>query len=191
MNDTTPTKVCRICSKELPATTEHFYRKSNGRYGLYSVCKRCHLDRCLVRAKERRATDLEYCRKQSEAARRWQRNHPEYGKNPEAMARRAERMREYQRVNPQYGRIGNQRRKARVMTAEGFHTKEDVQRKYEAQQGRCWWCGKPVGEKYHADHLIPLAKGGSNGPENIVVACQPCNSRKHAKMPLEFIGRLL
>ena len=38
--------------------------------------------------------------------------------------------------------------------------------------------------------VIPLAKGGSNGPENIVIACAPCNLKKNAKLPHEFSDRL-
>jgi 5-methylcytosine-specific restriction endonuclease McrA len=33
--------------------------------------------------------------------------------------------------------------------------------------------------------------GGSNGPENIVIACPHCNQSKNAKHPMDFCGRLL
>ncbi|MBZ5623051.1 MAG: HNH endonuclease [Acidobacteriia bacterium] len=36
------------------------------------------------------------------------------------------------------------------------------------------------------DHYIPLSKGGTNFPDNIVLACWPCNNRKRAKLPSEF-----
>ncbi|TDE86011.1 HNH endonuclease [Deinococcus sp. S9] len=80
--------------------------------------------------------------------------------------------------------------RARKMAAPGRHTAEDVKRQLASQNGLCYWCQQPL-ETYQVDHLIPLARGGSNGPENIVCACQSCNSRKHAKMPWEFAGRLL
>ena len=35
------TKKCTRCGKELEATTENFYVKSNGKYGLESECKVC------------------------------------------------------------------------------------------------------------------------------------------------------
>lgn len=40
------------------------------------------------------------------------------------------------------------------------------------------------------DHVVPLIKGGGNGPENIVVACATCNLKKGAKLPHEFSERL-
>ena len=42
-------KICSVCGKEYPATTEYFYKKKNGLYGLESRCKSC--------AKSRRTND--------------------------------------------------------------------------------------------------------------------------------------
>jgi 5-methylcytosine-specific restriction endonuclease McrA len=47
---------------------------------------------------------------------------------------------------------------------------------------RCQYCG----EKFNTneltfDHVIPRAKGGSNTMDNVVAACEPCNSRKGDK----------
>jgi 5-methylcytosine-specific restriction endonuclease McrA len=41
--------------------------------------------------------------------------------------------------------------------------------------------------------VVPLSRGGSNGPENIVIACPTCNLAKKDKMPHEWPegGRLL
>ncbi|MFE6489697.1 HNH endonuclease [Streptomyces sp. NPDC057757] len=32
-----------------------------------------------------------------------------------------------------------------------------------------------------ADHVVPLARGGSSTPENTRVLCRSCNSRKHSQ----------
>lgn len=52
---------------------------------------------------------------------------------------------------------------------------------------QCYWCGDTA-DKMHEDHVIPLVRGGSNEPMNLVWACAPCNHRKHAKHPLRWIA---
>ena len=65
-----------------------------------------------------------------------------------------------------------------------------IKRQRDSQKNRCWWCGKKLKGSYHVDHRIPLSRGGSNWPENIVIACPFCNLSKCDKTPLEFAGRL-
>jgi 5-methylcytosine-specific restriction endonuclease McrA len=43
-----------------------------------------------------------------------------------------------------------------------------------------------VGDKYHVDHVVPLSRGGSDGPENIVISCPRCNCSKSSKLPEEW-----
>ena len=42
---------------------------------------------------------------------------------------------------------------------------------------RCVYCGQSD-VKLGQDHVIPLARGGTHAPENVVPACFPCNNRK-------------
>lgn len=101
-----------------------------------------------------------------------------------------ERHEEHRKAHPEWTTAGAHARRARKLFNGGAFTGEDVKRQYSAQKGLCWWCGKKVGKKYHADHIIPLAKGGSNDAGNICISCPKCNQRKGAKMPWEFNGRL-
>lgn len=51
----------------------------------------------------------------------------------------------------------------------------------------CTYCGcSPDDRKMHADHAVPLSRGGSDAWHNLVPACEPCNLRKHSKTPEEF-----
>lgn len=101
--------------------------------------------------------------------------------------------REYRRVNPEVFRMIAHRRRARAKQSGVSYSLKDVQRQYAAQRGKCYYCGVKVGDIYHVDHVVPLARGGTNSPENLVIACPPCNQSKSNKLPHEWPqgGRLL
>lgn len=46
-----------------------------------------------------------------------------------------------------------------------------------AKDARCHWCKKPL-DRYSAslEHVIPIARGGSNHKDNLKLACRPCNT---------------
>lgn len=50
----------------------------------------------------------------------------------------------------------------------------------EKSKNRCWYCGLPAlkMKRMTRDHQIPRAQGGTRAPENIVLACERCNSEK-------------
>jgi hypothetical protein len=137
-----------------------------------------------------------------ERARRYRAKHPDEGReySRRYRAEHAEERREYNRryraKHPDEGRVRRHKRRAFLQAAPGHHTAADVRLQIRAQtdkRGRliCWWCDEPIEGTYHEDHRIPLDRGGSNWPENIVIAHATCNLSKGAKLPWEFCGRLL
>jgi 5-methylcytosine-specific restriction endonuclease McrA len=55
-------------------------------------------------------------------------------------------------------------------------------------RGVCHYCQKKVGAKLLTmDHVIPIARGGTSTPGNLVPACQPCNQSKKLTTPVEEI----
>lgn len=68
----------------------------------------------------------------------------------------------------------------------GRITVEDYLGKLEDQDGKCWYCGIGIRNDWHTDHQIPMARGGDNTPENIVLCCARCNQKKHHKLPEEW-----
>ncbi|MGD0020526.1 MAG: HNH endonuclease [Candidatus Limnocylindrales bacterium] len=106
-------------------------------------------------------------------------------------AEAAARHREYAKLHPDRMCVIQHNRRARLLAAPGTHTAADITAQYERQRGRCYWCGAGVStRKKHVDHVMPLVLGGSNGPENLVIACPSCNHRKQAKHPMDWAGRL-
>jgi 5-methylcytosine-specific restriction endonuclease McrA len=97
-------------------------------------------------------------------------------------------------ANPEIVRVQWNNRRARKRNAEGNYTKEQIDTLFEKQKCRCANCLKSIKRGYHIDHIIPLARGGSNFISNIQLLCQTCNLRKQAKDPIDFArqqGRLL
>jgi 5-methylcytosine-specific restriction endonuclease McrA len=86
----------------------------------------------------------------------------------------------------------------------GSLTKQQRAALREKFGGRCAYCGQPLGERWHADHIEPLVRNDwmkvPRGPdyperhalENMNPSCPPCNIDKHS-MSLEswrqIIGR--
>lgn len=88
---------------------------------------------------------------------------------------------------PEYQKACSARRRARKRAAGGSHTAEDILVLRLSQNNRCLYCEKPLSD-YHVDHMVPLARGGSNGRENICLACPDCNLKKNVKTAEEFLS---
>lgn len=55
----------------------------------------------------------------------------------------------------------------------------------------CQYCGqKPPAVVLQVDHIIPVARGGTDVIDNLLTACQPCNQGKAAR-PLEVMPESL
>ena len=204
------TKVCPKCARELPVGS--FSRSGDG---LQVYCKDCqrayntayhaaHREELRLRCAAYDAAHLQD-RRAYEAAHReeshirnaaWRAAHPEENRIRWAAhhASHREENRAYavawRAAHPEEVRTQCRNRAARRRAAPGTHTAADVAAQRTCQKGRCYYCGEKVGRRYHVDHVVPLSRGGSNGPENLVIACASCNLRKNAKLPHEFGGRL-
>ena len=73
--------------------------------------------------------------------------------------------------------------------AGGSFTAADIEAIRTAQGNRCYLCGARL-KKFHIDHFIPLALGGTNDAGNLRLACPTCNLSKGAKHPHDM-GRLI
>lgn len=106
----------------------------------------------------------------------------------------AEYSRRYRQKHPEVVRQIRANRRARITHAEGTHTAAELTALHDRQRGKCANCATSLKPGYHADHIVPLARGGTNWISNIQLLCPPCNQRKHAKDPFDFAraeGRLV
>lgn len=183
---------CKQCA--IARTKKHYaedleYARQQKReyYHTHKAERRAYNQRTLERRRERRQRP-DYKAKAAEYRKRKQRDLVKYNQGYRASHPdwQAGVMREWRRRNPERAKAIIHRRIAMKHLAPGQFTAEDVRRQHDEQEGRCFYCGIALFDDYHVDHKVPLSRGGSNGPENIACACEPCNLGKGAKTEAEW-----
>jgi 5-methylcytosine-specific restriction endonuclease McrA len=201
-------KLCKRCGETKPHS--EFYprkwrTKGGERLGLYPWCKQCSVDqkkeyyradpeRVKARVREHELRNPEKSRawhaaakaefkkrnpkRQSEYVRRWEAKNPEKAKE---MLRRG--VAAFHKRNPTYERRRQHQRRAALL-AGGSYTERDLLRLFRRHGGLCAYCMKAEADTI--DHVIPLARGGRNTIGNLLPACRRCNSRKHARLLVEW-----
>jgi hypothetical protein len=54
---------------------------------------------------------------------------------------------------------------------------------FDRDNGKCAYCQGQIlyDESWHIDHIVPVAKGGTNELSNLTLSCVACNLKKGAK----------
>jgi CRISPR/Cas system Type II protein with McrA/HNH and RuvC-like nuclease domain len=168
-------KICPKCNEELPLTEEFFqWRK---RYGgcFENCCKKCKNQ---MNKKYVEANKSKIRQKQSK----------KYYDNLKYYKNKISEYRSKNRSKFKLSqKISRAKRRARLRNAEGTFADSDILEKFKAQNGLCFYCYCSIEDKYHIDHIIPLAKGGNNNSSNIALTCAKCNLTKNAKPPMLWI----
>lgn len=203
---------CSSCLRSLPA--DDFRPNSNGRgyLGLSSRCRKCE---ALAAHRWRQENPEKYAKAKANwesanadmlkkrRADRYQRDREKSHEQHRAwICANGDRRRENKRKNyylhhDQYRettrrwraetglhRYYQMARKARKLHAPGECSRAAFDARWSYYGGRCWMCG---GEALAMDHVIALARGGSNWPANLRPACVACNSRKRDRDWRQFI----
>lgn len=79
----------------------------------------------------------------------------------------------------------------RIAKVRRKKTYAGVKRKLLRRDPHCRWCGTELEEETATiEHLIPISRGGTNGGDNLRLACQPCNKERRNEMPDQTERRL-
>lgn len=188
-------KTCARCFTTKPYS--EFSKGPRYRDGYQSYCKACMRDYRAakfntseaVRAERDRTRD--YYRNNQEARERnrsagRQRDKERWHNDPDYRKRKNEWKRGRFHSDPEFRRrklmLGVQHRRtrrARLLEAAGSYTREEWNQLCARYDHRCLRCG--ADGKLHADHVVPLSKGGRNSIDNIQPLCGSCNKQKHTK----------
>lgn len=195
---------CRVCAKEYG---KRHYQENKAAYAAKSTAwRKAHPKRCaeLTRACWMRHQE-EYRIKASDSAtkyyhrnietirakrrsdeyreyqREWKRKHSDgssarYAANPAPIL---ERNRQWRKDHPEQQAAISASARARRLRAPGSFTTDEWAGLLATYGNRCLACGSTG--PLSADHVIPLARGGTGYIANIQPLCRPCNSRKHTK----------
>lgn len=173
------TKTCSKCGEARPISEYH--KNANSKDGLRPDCKPCALavKKKYYDANRERLISCVQANYDKERKREYDRQRL---LDPQVRERTRQAKRAYDERNHEGKVVRTRNRRARIRKAEGRHTLAEIRRLYTSQSGRCALCQIELNGKYHADHIYPVSKGGSNWISNIQLLCAPCNLKKSNKI---------
>jgi 5-methylcytosine-specific restriction endonuclease McrA len=169
------TKICRVCEKELPSTTEYFSKCGKGGKWLNKRCKKC----CCEYAKQYYKGISENL-KHIEYGKQYYYDHKEYRRQYYYDHREELNKKKRERYKTGVYKLSHRIRRARRRSLErsvaSSFTVEDWTRCKESFDNKCAYCNKE-GE-LQQEHFISLTRGGEYTINNIIPACKSCNCSK-------------
>lgn len=189
---------CDECRQARTAANRRFYERHSERIlernrAYYAANRETEI----AKSVERQRRDPEGRRA---AAARWRAKNPGYryyNVNPDRAKatnrrfQRSDKGKAYQRewrsknatkVTLYYARARILREQAEVLVI----TPRDWERLCRRYDDRCAYCGSA--DALTQDHIVPLSRGGRHSIGNLLPACQPCNSSKHARLLIEWLA---
>jgi 5-methylcytosine-specific restriction endonuclease McrA len=91
-------------------------------------------------------------------------------------------------LDPEKVNARAKRYQAQKAAAGGYHNDSDIAEIRRRLGDRCAYCGVALKGAGEVDHIVPISRGGDNSPNNLTLACLPCNRDKHAKTAQEFLN---
>jgi len=160
MQDMPEQIICSDCGDKKLFTIKYFRKNPRSRYGLITKCRDCE------RIFNRRYKPTPQNRENQILRRR----------TPEGRMRMI---------------VTLENRRARKLEVPGSGvTLQDLQQKYQTQEGKCIYCSDPLGTTFELDHIQPIAHGGLHEPTNCTLTCRWCNRSKGHKTVEEWLPYL-
>ena len=160
--------------------------------GLFNWCKSCVKENAIKNKEHLHIYHKEYNKNNKEKLNNYQKEY--YEKNKEKILKRTNRnrqaklehyknkQRDYNKKNPEKKRASKQKRKTRKTNAGGSFTAQEFQNLIILYNNCCAYCDISfLITKIHADHIVPISKGGTSNIDNIIPACSHCNLSKGNK----------
>ena len=169
--------LCRSCDQKRRYATTYKGRYSeqyknwtkNNPDKSREIAKRYYLkNKDKARERQRRSYERNKEERRAKQRERYREN-SEYYKN---------RARQYAKLHPDKKRLYQSWRRVRIYSTGNLSTFIERQWRVVLFGSQCAYCG---GAYEEMDHIIPLSKGGSDNPGNLVPACRRCNATKKTK----------
>jgi 5-methylcytosine-specific restriction endonuclease McrA len=186
-------KQCTKCGETKPL--DQFHKQTWCKQGVRPECKACFYAACRSRLKPGKSA--EYNRAYRKRNPTVDRDYYEKNKNiliprmVEYNRRNKEsylaKMRAWRKANPEKVQVWVRNRRAKFKGLSGSHTLADILAQMNIQRGKCVYCRCDITKSYQVDHIVPVARGGTNDKANLQLLCKPCNLDKRDKDPVEYL----
>lgn len=102
-------------------------------------------------------------------------------------ARSLNNSRRWKENNPDKVKMHDHLKRARRNNAPGYCSDRQWAARFNYHGRKCRYCEKPLDEStVQIEHMVPLARGGTNWPANLVPSCRWCNTSKKDKTYFEY-----
>jgi 5-methylcytosine-specific restriction endonuclease McrA len=141
---------------------------------LQGYCKVCTSAKSSYYGRKDRSDYLATYREQNKE-RRAEYNHRYYRKNKNRMLTYNK---QHRANNPDLYRTYCNTRRAKLKQLVASYTKQEWDECKSIYNNSCAYCGRAM-KKLTQDHFVPISNGGEYTKNNIIPACQKCNSSKN------------
>ena len=179
-------KICPKCMNGKDSLV--FYKDKSKKDGLSCWCKSCSTTRYKEWQKDNpekaNASTRKWQRKNSTKSKRWRVENQDkksaYDRNWYLANQERKRATQQKWAEENQDKIRDSSALRRAKKRNAYVAPVDRREIFIRDGGRCHICKKLVNpNKWHLDHILPLAKNGTHEPRNVSVSHPKCNLQKH------------